>query len=857
MDLSSDLPWEGAKKAASDRSVHLPSEQSHLPRAALLVTTMRDACGFCAPFDMSENAEILAAPSADGSKIAIVETTTKESLNELETILETDPKDEAASPKAEERVEEEEETTIPNFPRTPKSIVNEAEARDEPDGGDKDDSVETPTASTGPDADDEGKIVATEEKVKDKRSHKQAAPVTNPPTDKDLHLELDFDSSPTELYLLLQRRDWDGSILRAHEFPEETTHWVSRKEMDGKLRWRLLPIHGAIIFGAPDHVLKALLAVYPGSVHAKDDQGMLPLHLSYRMGSSEAVVEALLTAFPGSVEVHDAKGRTPLVMAQTTKSPNRAAFIKALERHAQATTISSEQHNIAVASQRAAYETQIAELRLQHEGELNDLKSEHYRLLKEMDRLKMALSESKGECEMTKARVEQLERRLESKSVGETSVANKVTAMESCLKATVKAKDDIEERLTRENESLRTENDEFRLKCSTLEHEISKLQAALGEEAKKFESEITRLEIKLTGKTEKLKNLNEDHASAKSYVLILEEQLKKKIAHENCLVDQVSSLARQLTVATQDNDSATANYTMRLRTIEKEREALRQTVTKLSRKLLMVAEYLEGVATEQATIMARVEEHEIDVTSAHDEHQKIAESVRTQQELFEQCRLERERISQMLRWEHAALQQSAEARANVLSAVEKHAKQVENASKNKGDIVRQATAMREQLQAILDSVNNYIPASADHDDANFVDAVLKTVLSAPDSIDDDIKITKHAVSDSKSDLSDETTEGADEAVPVTEPTVEEEPSPAGEETYALNEPLVPEEEPWTEEDEAVPSDITDEGVESSPSDEPAALSVKSKSFSFYPPVELDVNENQGEEVEATMMVGNE
>jgi hypothetical protein len=88
-----------------------------------------------------------------------------------------------------------------------------------------------------------------------------------------LHQELDFDANPSQLYLLLQQRNWDGAVQRIETHREETTHWVSRKEVDGKLRWRLLPIHGAIIFAAPLNVLAALIKAYPDGVSARDDQG--------------------------------------------------------------------------------------------------------------------------------------------------------------------------------------------------------------------------------------------------------------------------------------------------------------------------------------------------------------------------------------------------------------------------------------------------------------------------------------------------------------------------------------------------------------------------------------------------------
>ena len=99
--------------------------------------------------------------------------------------------------------------------------------------------------------------------------------------------ECDFDKDPSELYLQLQKKDWEGAIARSVTDPVEACTWVVRKEFDGKLRWRLLPLHAAIIFKAPEEVIEALLGAYPRGAECKDDQGMLPLHLAFRNGSAE------------------------------------------------------------------------------------------------------------------------------------------------------------------------------------------------------------------------------------------------------------------------------------------------------------------------------------------------------------------------------------------------------------------------------------------------------------------------------------------------------------------------------------------------------------------------------------------
>ena len=73
----------------------------------------------------------------------------------------------------------------------------------------------------------------------------------------------------------VQAKDWDGVAARAASHPDEASTWVSRREVDGtgRLRWRLLPLHAAVIFGAPDAALVALLTAYAAGAACPDDQG--------------------------------------------------------------------------------------------------------------------------------------------------------------------------------------------------------------------------------------------------------------------------------------------------------------------------------------------------------------------------------------------------------------------------------------------------------------------------------------------------------------------------------------------------------------------------------------------------------
>jgi len=75
--------------------------------------------------------------------------------------------------------------------------------------------------------------------------------------------ECDYDSNCTRLYSLLQNSEWDYAVLRINAFPSESWTWVKRME-NGKIRWRMLPIHAAIIYKAPKNVVHALYVVFCG-----------------------------------------------------------------------------------------------------------------------------------------------------------------------------------------------------------------------------------------------------------------------------------------------------------------------------------------------------------------------------------------------------------------------------------------------------------------------------------------------------------------------------------------------------------------------------------------------------------------
>lgn len=132
------------------------------------------------------------------------------------------------------------------------------------------------------------------------------------PTGNDEEMICDYDLSVTELYEMLEASQWNSVCSRCQTHPEEVQTWVVRRNADGEIRWKLLPLHAAVIFKAPLALIEDLLTVYPNGAAQQDDQGLLPLHLAFRHSSDEVVIERLLRQYPQGVMVKDERERRPL-----------------------------------------------------------------------------------------------------------------------------------------------------------------------------------------------------------------------------------------------------------------------------------------------------------------------------------------------------------------------------------------------------------------------------------------------------------------------------------------------------------------------------------------------------------------
>jgi len=167
--------------------------------------------------------------------------------------------------------------------------------------------------------------------------------------------ECDYDVNPTKLFMYLQQRAWAKALHHLQSNQNESSMWVYRKvktptpstdddanvvnsstalvvvpqeEEDAvvtpKYRWRLLPLHAAIVLGAPTEIIQAIISSYPNAARETDERGSLPVHLAASRldvdPEGEKVVLQLFGVYPDSIDVQDRKGRTPPELAKLARS---------------------------------------------------------------------------------------------------------------------------------------------------------------------------------------------------------------------------------------------------------------------------------------------------------------------------------------------------------------------------------------------------------------------------------------------------------------------------------------------------------------------------------------------------------
>lgn len=522
---------------------------------------------------------------------------------------------------------------------------------------------------------------------------------------------------------------------------------------------------------------------------------MLPLHLSYRMGSPAPVVEVLLHAFPESLTVKDRKGRTPVVMAQTAKGPNRAVFLRTIEKtqqqqkqqlHIQAspkavttpvavqaptvTTIKVDAPTSiqvpslvsspvaprtpavntvelsAAAKSRAEYEAQIKHLQKEHQEQMEAVRKSGEKaregLEEEVVALKADLAAAEEASQVLSEHVATLERRLKQEEETQTHLASKIAMLDSAVKSTMQEKNETEGKLTEERDSLQAKRHSLEASLEVFRTRNDELEKTLSELKVQWEKDYKELETKHMKQTKEQEELQKDYEGVSSNVRLLDNQLKKKMMHEQKLVKQVTELVRQLTEATEENENATNMFTKAIREIQKERDDLRLTVSGLSKKLVHVAGCLEEMSQKQNEIAAKAlaqEKETVDATALHDQ---IMSEFKAQADLHDRTRREREQIAEVLRQQEAAFARGDDARAKVVETMNEYGAKVEQSQRTRQEITEETNAVKSQIEAVIKSVAATVPNGVKHGE-ELVDLVIQTVLSKKD--EPEIELTESQI----------------------------------------------------------------------------------------------------------------
>jgi hypothetical protein len=594
---------------------------------------MKDSCGLCSTLKVAaEEVEVqvkglpkvlAVTPKDNGIGEEQVESSPP-SAKELTPIIE--------QPREDSTAEEESSKDVADSAKTKEAEGTKAVKNEEKTGQPK---VEEEKEQETRDSPDEAKVAETKDKTKKPgqlvvNTSMASIPIVLETTSK----ECDFDKNPTDLYLSLMRKDWKAAVERIVQKPSEAAVWIYRKETNGKLRWKLLPIHAAVIFHAPENVVDALLTAYPHGAVCKDDQGMVPLHLSIRMGSSDAIVKQLLQAGPESLQVRDYKGRTPKILAELSTADNKESVRRTLGLTAAGSPTASPARSPVSASPKESATTNpksvssptataaaAAAAAAQAASEVFSAAAQAVTSALSSEELEKVKRESTAERIELSAKIEVLEAELaESREMSamlcseSKAYKEKIVALKAALEEQSKKSADNE----RENKDrileLETENGKLRKSREDFKERLEKAMQSEQALAEKFErvslskdekeSELATslaLNQKQTDKILVLEaeavKLQNDMVNIQNDVGIMQDKLEEITHSEQALAWQNSSLTEKL------RDAARGEGSERVRALEKERDDLRLTVNKLSIKLYKVVGFLDEMVQEQEMII--------------------------------------------------------------------------------------------------------------------------------------------------------------------------------------------------------------------------------------------------------------
>ena len=130
----------------------------------------------------------------------------------------------------------------------------------------------------------------------------------------------------------LSTSNWSTALKSLHQNPISASTWIINRH------GRMLPLHAALLYGAPSHVILELLHTYPEAAKEPDLQGRLPIHIAASMaaivsfdddeededgGREERILNELVRVYPESMWIADEGGRTAMELVEIVQVMQR------------------------------------------------------------------------------------------------------------------------------------------------------------------------------------------------------------------------------------------------------------------------------------------------------------------------------------------------------------------------------------------------------------------------------------------------------------------------------------------------------------------------------------------------------
>jgi len=131
----------------------------------------------------------------------------------------------------------------------------------------------------------------------------------------------------------ITQEQWERVVQLCQGSPKEAKKWTTRHGLfEGIKDANVLPIHEALVAGAPYPIIEALVNAYPDCVFCKESSYQrLPLHCACRKNALPDVVDLLLRKYADGALTPDSLGRLPLHYALSNgANPN---IINCILRH--------------------------------------------------------------------------------------------------------------------------------------------------------------------------------------------------------------------------------------------------------------------------------------------------------------------------------------------------------------------------------------------------------------------------------------------------------------------------------------------------------------------------------------------